>query len=123
LELGGGGFGKVYRGELEDGSLMAVKRMKKESKQGMREFINEVRLLGRLKHPNLVRLIGFCATDEEQLLCYEYMPNGNLGQHLRGEGSRLAGADQGYQSSQNEKPGSSGLMSRRFDVVILYFCF
>lgn len=87
MELGGGGFGKVYRGELEDGSLMAVKRMKKESKQGMREFINEVRLLGRLKHPNLVRLIGFCATDEEQLLCYEYMPNGNLGQHLRGERS------------------------------------
>ena len=75
----------MYKGVLEDGSVIAVKRMKKESKQGMREFINEVRLLGRLKHPNLVRLVGFCATDEEQLLCYEYMPNGNLAQHLRGE--------------------------------------
>lgn len=63
---------------------MAIKRMKKESKQGMREFINEVRLLGRLRHTNLVQLVGFCATEEEQLLCYEYMSNGNLAQHLRG---------------------------------------
>lgn len=84
LELGSGGFGKVYHGQLRDGGTVAIKRMKKESKQGMREFINEVRLLGRLRHVNLVQLMGFCATEEEQLLCYEYMPNGNLAQHLRG---------------------------------------
>jgi serine/threonine protein kinase len=74
----------VYQGELKDGVTVAIKRMKKESKQGMREFINEVRLLGRLRHTNLVQLVGFCATEEEQLLCYEYMSNGNLAQHLRG---------------------------------------
>ncbi|KAL7244056.1 hypothetical protein ACSBR1_016310 [Camellia fascicularis] len=77
-KLGQGGFGPVYEGQLPDGSEVAVKRLSSCSKQGLDEFTNEVLLILKLQHKNLVRLLGFCIDGEEKLLIYEYMPNGSL---------------------------------------------
>ncbi|XP_028791821.1 G-type lectin S-receptor-like serine/threonine-protein kinase At1g11300 isoform X2 [Neltuma alba] len=76
-KLGQGGFGPVYKGKLEDGKEIAVKRLSKLSRQGMEEFINEVELISGLQHRNLVKLLG-CCVEEEQILVYEYMPNKSL---------------------------------------------
>ncbi|PON49884.1 S-receptor-like serine/threonine-protein kinase [Parasponia andersonii] len=77
-KLGEGGFGPVYRGKLEDGQEIAVKRLSISSGQGMKEFKNEVVLIAKLQHRNLVKLFGCCIHDEEKLLVYEYMPNKSL---------------------------------------------
>lgn len=76
--LGQGGFGPVYKGVLRDGREVAVKRLLSTSKQGPEEFTNEVLLLIKLQHKNLVRLWGFCVDGAERLLIYEYMPNSSL---------------------------------------------
>ncbi|CAN6183634.1 unnamed protein product [Urochloa humidicola] len=76
--LGRGGFGPVYKGKLADGSEIAVKRLAAHSGQGLEEFKNEIQLIAKLQHTNLVRLIGCCVQDEEKLLVYEYMPNRSL---------------------------------------------
>ncbi|CAN6205611.1 unnamed protein product [Urochloa humidicola] len=76
--LGRGGFGLVYKGKLADGSEIAVKRLAAHSGQGLEEFKNEIQLIAKLQHTNLVRLIGCCVQDEEKLLVYEYMPNRSL---------------------------------------------
>ncbi|XP_016648126.1 PREDICTED: putative receptor-like protein kinase At4g00960 [Prunus mume] len=76
--LGRGGFGAVYKGRLLNGQPIAVKRLSKNSGQGDREFKNEVVLVARLQHRNLVRLLGFCLKAEERLLIYEYVPNTSL---------------------------------------------
>ncbi|XP_026390913.1 putative receptor-like protein kinase At4g00960 [Papaver somniferum] len=78
-KLGEGGFGPVYKGTLSDGQEIAVKRLAKSSGQGDREFKNEVILLAKLQHRNLVRLLGFCLHGEEKLLIYELM-NASLDQ-------------------------------------------
>ncbi|KAL7213376.1 hypothetical protein ACSBR2_015989 [Camellia fascicularis] len=77
-KLGQGGFGTVYKGQLLDGREVAVKRLSSCSEQGLEEFTNEVLLILKLQHKNLVRLLGFCIDGEEKLLIYEYMPNGSL---------------------------------------------
>ncbi|KAL2341981.1 hypothetical protein Fmac_009921 [Flemingia macrophylla] len=77
-KLGQGGFGIVYRGKLIDGQDIAVKRLSKNSGQGVDEFKNEVKLIVRLQHRNLVRLFGCCVEMEEKLLVYEYMENKSL---------------------------------------------
>ncbi|KAM0952188.1 putative protein kinase RLK-Pelle-DLSV family [Dioscorea sansibarensis] len=77
-KLGQGGFGPVYKGKLEDGLEIAVKRLSKDSLQGIQEFKNEVKLITKLQHRNLVRLLGCCLQVEERMLIYEYMPNRSL---------------------------------------------
>ncbi|WZZ68036.1 hypothetical protein YC2023_079406 [Brassica napus] len=71
-KLGKGGFGIVYKGILPDGKEIAVKRLSKKSLQGTGEFKNEVRLIARLQHLNLVRLLGCCVDKGEKMLIYEY---------------------------------------------------
>ncbi|KAJ0956742.1 putative protein kinase RLK-Pelle-DLSV family [Helianthus annuus] len=77
-KVGEGGFGVVYKGILAYGQQIAVKRLSKGSKQGSLEFKNEVVLLAKLQHRNLVRLLGFCLHAEEKILIYEYVANHSL---------------------------------------------
>ncbi|XP_064956639.1 G-type lectin S-receptor-like serine/threonine-protein kinase At1g11330 [Musa acuminata AAA Group] len=77
-KLGEGGYGPVYKGKLHDGQEIAVKRLSKKSGQGSREFKNEVELISKLQHRNLVRLLGCCVHGDEKLLIYEFMPNKSL---------------------------------------------
>uniref|UniRef100_A0A1J3E7J0 Receptor-like serine/threonine-protein kinase n=1 Tax=Noccaea caerulescens TaxID=107243 RepID=A0A1J3E7J0_NOCCA len=77
-KLGQGGFGTVYKGTLHDGKEIAVKRLGSSSVQGKDEFMNEIKLISKLQHRNLVRLLGCCIDGEEKLLVYEYMVNKSL---------------------------------------------
>ncbi|KAI3809957.1 hypothetical protein L1987_19562 [Smallanthus sonchifolius] len=77
-KLGEGGFGPVYKGVLEDGEEIAVKRLAKTSTQGLHEFKNEVISISKLQHRNLVKLLGCCIEGAEKMLIYEYMPNKGL---------------------------------------------
>ncbi|XP_059650075.1 L-type lectin-domain containing receptor kinase IX.1-like [Cornus florida] len=82
-KLGEGGFGGVYRGFLRElASYVAVKRVSRGSKQGLKEYISEVKIISRLRHKNLVQLIGWCHEKNELLLVYEFLPNGSLDSHL-----------------------------------------
>ncbi|KAL8201430.1 hypothetical protein R6Q57_012769 [Mikania cordata] len=81
-KLGQGGFGAVYKGMLADGREIAVKRLARDSRQGEVEFKNEVLLVARLQHRNLVRLLGFSLEGCERLLIYEFLPNGSLDQFI-----------------------------------------
>ncbi|KAM3361989.1 putative LRR receptor-like serine/threonine-protein kinase [Capsicum galapagoense] len=83
-KLGEGGFGPVYKGLLPDGTTIAVKKLSAKSKQGIHEFVNEIGMISALQHPNLVKLMGCCAEDNELLLIYEYMENNNLDHALFG---------------------------------------
>ncbi|KAK3199311.1 hypothetical protein Dsin_022726 [Dipteronia sinensis] len=76
--IGVGGFGPVYKGTLSTGEEVAVKRLSNNSGQGAEEFRNEVNLIAKLQHRNLVGLFGSCIQGEERLLIYEYMPNKSL---------------------------------------------
>ncbi|KAK4852040.1 hypothetical protein QYF36_020558 [Acer negundo] len=76
--IGAGGFGPVYKGTLSTGEEVAVKRLSNNSGQGAEEFRNEVNLIAKLQHRNLVGLLGSCIQGEERLLIYEYMPNKSL---------------------------------------------
>jgi len=83
--LGRGGFGKVYKGRLADGSLVAVKRLKEERTPGGElQFQTEVEMISMAVHRNLLRLRGFCMTPTERLLVYPYMANGSVASCLRG---------------------------------------
>uniref|UniRef100_A0ACD5ZME4 Uncharacterized protein n=1 Tax=Avena sativa TaxID=4498 RepID=A0ACD5ZME4_AVESA len=80
--LGEGGFGRVYKGQLENGQVVAVKQLDLNGFQGNREFLVEVLMLSLLHHPNLVSLVGYCADGDQRLLVYEYMALGSLADHL-----------------------------------------
>ncbi|XP_062217512.1 probable serine/threonine-protein kinase PIX13 [Phragmites australis] len=103
--LGEGGFGRVHKGWVDErtmsparngaGMPVAVKKLNPESLQGVQEWQSEVNFLGRLSHPNLVRLLGYCWEDKELLLVYEYMAKGSLENHLfRSEPRKGGGAVQ-----------------------------
>ncbi|KAG7957007.1 hypothetical protein I3843_11G153300 [Carya illinoinensis] len=83
-KIGEGGFGPVYKGELSDGALIAVKQLSSKSKQGSREFVTEIGMISALLHPNLVRLYGCCIEGNQLLLIYEYMENNSLARALFG---------------------------------------
>ncbi|KAH7660840.1 S-receptor-like serine/threonine-protein kinase protein [Dioscorea alata] len=83
--LGKGGFGLVYKGKLPEGHEIAIKRLSRNSTQGIDEFENEVTFIAKLQHRNLVRLLGYCIKGDEKILVYEYMPNGSLDAFLFGK--------------------------------------
>jgi serine/threonine protein kinase len=92
--IGEGGFGKVYRGVLMDGKIVAIKCASIESAQGQGEFRNELALLSRLHHRHLVGLEGFCDEDGLQILVYEFMSNGDLHDNLLGKNRSTMNATQ-----------------------------
>ncbi|PUZ67027.1 hypothetical protein GQ55_3G398200 [Panicum hallii var. hallii] len=90
-KLGEGGFGSVYKGYLKDMDLqVAIKRVSKSSQQGRKEYISEVKIISRLRHRNLVQLIGWCHGSGELLLVYELMPNGSLNSHIHSQKNVLS---------------------------------
>ncbi|KAL5837536.1 hypothetical protein ACOSQ3_014705 [Xanthoceras sorbifolium] len=87
-KLGEGGFGPVYKGKLPDGREIAIKRLSRRSGQGLLEFKNELILIAKLQHTNLVQLLGFCIHGEEKMLVYEYMPNKSLDSYIFDQSKR-----------------------------------
>ncbi|KAG8374332.1 hypothetical protein BUALT_Bualt11G0120700 [Buddleja alternifolia] len=95
--LGEGGFGSVFKGWIDEQSLaasrpgcgiaIAVKRLNQDGWQGHKEWLAEINYLGQLRHPNLVKLIGYCLEDDHRLLVYEFMPKGSMENHLFRRGS------------------------------------
>ncbi|CAN4107070.1 unnamed protein product [Withania somnifera] len=84
--LGFGGFGRVYKGTLpKTNTVVAVKRINQEAKQGLQEFVSEIAIIGRLRHRNLVQLIGWCRQRGDLLLVYDFMPNGSLDKYIYDE--------------------------------------
>ncbi|KAI5333158.1 hypothetical protein L3X38_023288 [Prunus dulcis] len=104
-KLGEGGFGGVYRGFVKDlNSYVAVKRVSSGSRQGLKEYAAEVRIISRLRHRNLVQLIGWCHEKRELLLVYEFMSNGSLDSHLF-KGKSLLGWEARYRIAQGLASG------------------
>ncbi|KAL9675920.1 hypothetical protein QQ045_004128 [Rhodiola kirilowii] len=89
--VGQGGYGKVYKGILPGNILVAVKRTLEGSLQGQKEFLTEIELLSRVHHLNLVSLLGYCDEEDEQMLVYEFMPNGSLRQWISGNAKESFG--------------------------------
>ncbi|XP_040363265.1 probable leucine-rich repeat receptor-like serine/threonine-protein kinase At3g14840 isoform X2 [Rosa chinensis] len=92
-KIGEGGFGPVYKGILLDGTIIAVKQLSSKSKQGNREFVNEIGMISCLQHPNLVRMYGCCIEENQLLLVYEYMENNSLARALYGPEDDLLNLD------------------------------
>ena len=83
--LGSGGFGEVYKGELQDGTVVAVKSARVGNIKSIEQVLNEVGILSQVNHKNLVRLLGCCVEGEQPLMIYEYISNGTLHDHLHGK--------------------------------------
>ncbi|XP_019190076.1 PREDICTED: receptor-like serine/threonine-protein kinase SD1-8 [Ipomoea nil] len=81
-KLGEGGFGPVYKGFLSEFGMVAIKRLSRQSSQGLKEFMNELKLIAKLQHTNLVRLLGCCIEGEEKILIYEYLSKTSLDKFL-----------------------------------------
>ncbi|KAH9794182.1 putative LRR receptor-like serine/threonine-protein kinase [Citrus sinensis] len=84
-KVGEGGFGSVYKGILSDGTVIAVKQLSSKSRQGNREFVNEIGMISAQQHPNLVKLYGCCVEGNQLLLVYEYMKNNCLSRAIFGK--------------------------------------
>ncbi|XP_058181612.1 calmodulin-binding receptor-like cytoplasmic kinase 3 isoform X3 [Rhododendron vialii] len=90
MMLGEGGYGTVYKAQLQDGQIVAIKRAKKEHFEALRtEFSSEVQLLSKIDHRNLVKLLGYLDKGNERLVITEYVPNGTLREHLDGMRSKI----------------------------------
>uniref|UniRef100_A0A7N0UZG4 non-specific serine/threonine protein kinase n=1 Tax=Kalanchoe fedtschenkoi TaxID=63787 RepID=A0A7N0UZG4_KALFE len=90
LAVGEGGFGTVYRAQLPDGQFVAIKRAKKEHFESLNpEFRSEVKVLARIEHRNLVKLLGYIESEDERIIITEYVPNGSLRKHLNGQRDRI----------------------------------
>jgi len=87
--IGEGGFGYVYKGQLPDGRVVAVKQLKAGSGQGEREFRAEVEIISRVHHRHLVSLVGYCISEQQRMLIYEFVPNKTLEHHMHGKGKFL----------------------------------
>jgi len=83
--VGRGGFGAVYKGNLKDGTQVAIKKLSAESKQGISEFLTEINVISNVRHPNLVKLLGCCVEGKNRLLVYEYAENNSLANALLGK--------------------------------------
>ncbi|KAL8476052.1 hypothetical protein ACS0TY_028646 [Phlomoides rotata] len=83
--LGTGAYGTVYAGKFQNDEWVAIKKIKHQDRDSIDQVINEINLISSVSHPNLIRLLGFCIQKGEQILIYEYMPNGTLSQHLQRE--------------------------------------
>ncbi|KAG0487018.1 hypothetical protein HPP92_009113 [Vanilla planifolia] len=103
-KLGEGGFGPVFKGQLEDGRVVAVKKLGFGSRQGVREFTNEASLLSRVQHKNVVNLYGCCARANDKLLVYEYVSNESLDKILF--------------SRQTKREGTVLDWKKRFEVIL-----
>ncbi|KAG6670534.1 hypothetical protein I3843_Q057400 [Carya illinoinensis] len=116
-KLGEGGFGSVYKGCLYNGKEIAVKRLSKYSGQGVEEFKNEVAIIAKLQHRNLVRILGYCVQGEEKMLIYEYLPNRSLDTFIFDFGmARIVGGELGDQieANTNRVVGTYGYMSPEY---------
>jgi serine/threonine protein kinase len=105
--LRAGGFGSVYKGvRRRSGVEIAVKKVSHESRQGMREFVAEVVSIGRLRHRNLMQLLGYCRRRGELLSVYDYIPNGSLDRYLhhRNKGALLHFGLKGFTSPEEWHP-------------------
>lgn len=98
-KLGRGGFGTVYKGTLKGGMQVAVKTLAAQSKQGVREFLTEIRIISNVKHPNLVELIGCCVEGANRILVYEYLENNSLDRALLSSRSTSVILDWGKRSA------------------------
>ena len=106
--LGFGGFGRVYKGTLRNSNTqVAVKRISHESKQGLQEFVSEISSIGRLRHRNLVQLLGWCRRRGDLLLVYDFMPNGSLDKYLFDEPKLILSWEQRFKII---KGAASGLL-------------
>ncbi|CAJ2664308.1 unnamed protein product [Trifolium pratense] len=92
--IGSGGFGRVYKGTLVNKTLIAVKCVNHDSKQGLREFMAEISSMGRLQHKNLVQMKGWCRKGNELMLVYDYMPNGSLNKWVFDKPEKVLGWNQ-----------------------------
>ncbi|KAM7277939.1 hypothetical protein ACFE04_005073 [Oxalis oulophora] len=82
LIIGDGSFGLVYKAKLKDGGVVAIKKLDPDAFQGFREFRAEMETLGKLKHENIVKILGYCSTGQDRVLIYDYMENGSVDQWL-----------------------------------------
>ncbi|KAK1557110.1 hypothetical protein Q3G72_018057 [Acer saccharum] len=120
-KLGEGGFGSVYKGVLPNGREIAIKRLSKYSGQGIGEFKNEVSLIAKLQHRNLVSIVGCCIEAEEKMLVYEYVPNKSLDFFIFNETKRtlIFGGEQ-TEGNTNRVVGTYGYMSPEYAMEGLF---
>uniref|UniRef100_A0A0E0IP27 non-specific serine/threonine protein kinase n=1 Tax=Oryza nivara TaxID=4536 RepID=A0A0E0IP27_ORYNI len=105
--IGSGGFGEVFKATLKDGSCVAIKKLIHLSYQGDREFMAEMETLGKIKHKNLVPLLGYCKIGEERLLVYEFMSHGSLEDTLHGDGGRSASPAMSWEQRKKVARGAA----------------
>ncbi|EOA34525.1 hypothetical protein CARUB_v10022069mg [Capsella rubella] len=117
--LGKGGFGKVFKGILPLSSIpIAVKKISHDSRQGMREFLAEIATIGRLRHPDLVRLLGYCRRKGELYLVYDYMPKGSLDKFLYNQPNQILDWSQRFKIIKDVASGLCYLHQQWVQVII-----